>query len=252
MRKRMSVTKSSQQVHRASIHLMLEPRDHVRRKANLGLRKMERSFEPEILDGRDVTEEEASRSYHELANIHRLLGNTHYLIHTLQSDPLPIRRVLDVGCGRGDVLRDITRALGVEGIGIDLSPGQAEGGHIVEADALNDVLPEADVAYSTFVAHHLSEPDLIRMIRNVGRSCRRFILLDLVRCRALLAPFRIFIAPFVSPITATDGQTSIRRAYTVRELRAVVSRALCGTNATFSHFLGPLCIRQVIDISYTQ
>jgi len=213
---------------------------------------MERSFEPEILDGSSVTEEEAAHSYRELAIIHRLLGNTRYLIHALQSDPLPIRRVLDIGCGRGDVLRDITRALGVEGIGIDISPEQIEGGPIVKADAVNDVLPEADVAYSTFVAHHLCELDLIRMIRNVGRSCRRFILLDLVRCRALLASFRIFIAPFVSPITATDGQTSIRKAYTVHELRAVMPRALCGTNATFRHLVAPLCVRQVIDISYVR
>lgn len=197
-----------------------------------------------------VTEEQEARSYHELAIINRLLGNTGYLIHALRSDPLPIRRVLDIGCGSGEVLRDVTQALGVEGIGIDVSPGRASGGQIVTANGVTDLLPEADVAYSTFVTHHLCEADLIQMIRNVRRSARRFILLDLVRCWIPLSLFRAFIAPFVSTITAADGQTSIWRAYTPRELRAVVADALSGTNARFRHSVAAFWVRQIVDISY--
>jgi SAM-dependent methyltransferase len=211
---------------------------------------MERSFEREILERSGVTEEQEARSYHELAIINRLLGNTRYLIHALRSDPLPVRRVLDIGCGSGEVLRDVTQALGVEGIGIDVSPGRVQGGQIVRANAVTDLLPEAEVAYSTFVAHHLCETDLIQMIRNVRRSSRRFILVDLVRCWIPLSLFRVFIAPFVSTITGADGQTSIRRAYTPRELRAVVADALSSTNARFRHSVAAFWVRQVVDISY--
>jgi 2-polyprenyl-3-methyl-5-hydroxy-6-metoxy-1,4-benzoquinol methylase len=77
---------------------------------------MERYFEREILERSGVSKEEASRSCRELAIIHRLLGNTGYLIHALPSDPWPVTRVLDVGCGSGELLRDVTRALDVEGI----------------------------------------------------------------------------------------------------------------------------------------
>src|SRR5262245_42682789 len=211
---------------------------------------MERSFEREILEGSDIPEEAVSRSYCELRIIHRLLGNTRYLIHALRSDPLPLQRILDIGCGGGGVLEDVTRALGVEGIGIDVSPPLSGGMPVVKADAVHDPLPQADVAYSTFVAHHLTELDLIRMVRNVGRSCRRFIMLDVVRCWVPPALFRLCVAPFVSAITAADGQTSIRKAYTARELSALVACALDGTKGSFRHVVGPLWLRQVVDISY--
>jgi hypothetical protein len=88
------------------------------------------------------------------------------------------------------------------------------------------------------------------MIRNVGRSCRRFIILDIVRSAVPLTLFRIFIAPFVSRITAADGQTSIRRAYTPDELHALVKDALAGTSANFRHTVAPFGVRQAVDISY--
>jgi hypothetical protein len=88
------------------------------------------------------------------------------------------------------------------------------------------------------------------MIRNVGRSCRRLILIDLVRGWIPFSLFQIFIAPFVSAVTASDGKTSIRRAYTVAELRALVERTLQGTDATFRHHVAALNIRRIVDITY--
>jgi SAM-dependent methyltransferase len=211
---------------------------------------MQRSFQPEILDGKNVPEELIARAYRELTIIHRLLGDTRYLIQALRRDPLPVKRVLDIGCGRGGLLEEVTRALGIEGTGIDISPPGAGSTRILKADAARDPLPQAHVAFSVHVAHHLSSSDLIQMIRNVGRSCRRFILLDLVRGCVPIALFRIFVAPFVSPITAADGQTSIHRAYTPAELTALVAEALVGTNARFHHCVAPFSVRQVVDISY--
>jgi hypothetical protein len=84
----------------------------------------------------------------------------------------------------------------------------------------------------------------------VGRSCRRFILLDLVRHPLPLALFRLFMAPLVCPIDAEDGQRSIRRSYTPRELRAVTASALAGTGSHFHLSIAPFHVRQVLDISY--
>jgi hypothetical protein len=100
------------------------------------------------------------------------------------------------------------------------------------------------------LGHHLREPDLVRLIRNVGRSCRRFILLDLIRHPLPLALFRMFLAPVICPIDAEDGQRSIRRSYTPDELRDLTTRALAGTNARFRLSVSPLRLRQVLDISY--
>jgi SAM-dependent methyltransferase len=215
---------------------------------------MHRSFNPEILDGNGVPEESAASVHRNITAIHRLLGDTRCIVKALRRDPLPIERVLDVGCGYGGTLDAVTRTLGIKGIGIDImipSTGRSSTSQpIVRADAVRDPLPMADVAFSLHTAHHLSEAELIQMIRNVGRSCRRFIVLDLVRAPLPLALFKIFIAPFVSRIAASDGQTSVRRAYTPNELHRIVSDALADTGASFRHSVSALSLRQIVDISY--
>ena len=212
--------------------------------------KSDRSRESEILDRNDVPEILASQAYRELNAIHGVLGDKRFLISALRQDRFRVRRVLDVGCGRGDLLKDITASLGVEGIGIDLMPSLRSDPPLLKADATVDLLPSVDVAYSAYVAHHVSDENLVKMIHNVGRSCRRFILLDIVRHWIPLALFRLFISPFVSPITAADGRISFRRAYAPSELKDVVQRALAGTGASFRHSVSALGIRQVVDISY--
>jgi SAM-dependent methyltransferase len=215
---------------------------------------MERSFDPEILDGNDVPEESAVRVHRDITAIHRLLGDTRCIVRALRSDSFPVHRVLDIGCGYGGTLDAVTGALGVAGIGVDImapSEGRSSTSHpIIRADAVRDPLPPADVAFSLHTAHHLSDSELVQMIRNVGRSCRRFILLDLVRSPLPLALFKIFIAPFVSRIAASDGQTSVRRAYTPAELNGLVSEALAGAGASFRHSVSPFSLRQIVDISY--
>jgi len=215
---------------------------------------MQRSFNSEILDGNDVPEEAAARVHRDITAIHRLLGDTRCIVKALRRDPLPVQSVLDVGCGYGGTLEGVTRALGIPGIGVDImtpSPGRSSTSQpIVRADAVRDLLPAADAAFSLHTAHHLSESELVQMIWNVGRSCRRFILLDLVRAPLPLALFKIFIAPFVSRIAASDGQTSVRRAYTPVELNRIVSKALAATGGSFRHSVAALNLRQIIDISY--
>lgn len=215
---------------------------------------MQRSYNPEILDGIDVPEESAARVHRDITTIHRLLGDTRCIVQAVRRDPLPVRRVLDVGCGYGGTLNEVTRALGIAGIGIDImTPSQGRSSTsqpIIRVDAVRDPLPHADVAFSLHTAHHLSESELMLMIRNVGRSCRRFVLLDLVRAPLPLALFKIFIAPFVSRIAASDGQTSVRRAYTPAELNGLVLKALADTGASVRHSVSPFGLRQVVDIRY--
>jgi SAM-dependent methyltransferase len=162
-----------------------------------------------------------------------------------------VKRVLDVGCGRGGVLLALRKRLNVEPIGVDLRPpGAARTPFpILRANAATDPLPAADVAICTWLAHHLSPDELVAVIRNVGRACRRFIILDLVRSMVPLLLFN-FVAPFLTRVNASDGRLSIRRAYQPDELAAIVGRALAGTGATFNHSITPLRSRQIVDISY--
>jgi SAM-dependent methyltransferase len=211
---------------------------------------MQRSYAPEILDGDGIPAEVAERAYRDICLVHRLLGNTAAIIAAVKRDPLPVRRVLDVGCGQGGILREIQRRLSVEVVGVDLKPPLAAPFRILQADAVHDSLPKADVAISLCLAHHLRQDEVIALIRNVGRSCRRFVILDLVRHRLPLILFRIFAPLVVSPINVADGCQSIRRAYTPGEFRATIDLALAGSGAKFRHTVNPFSIRQIADINW--
>ena len=213
---------------------------------------MERQSVSEILDNPGLPDPVIARAYRDIARIHRWLGDTGYIIRAIRRDPLPVRRILDIGCATGFVLKDVEQRLGVEGIGIEINPHPSIAAPvtIVRADARRDRLPPADIAYCMCLGHHLSESGLADMVRNVGRSCRRFLIVDLVRHPLPLGLFRIAIAPFVCRIDAEDGCRSIRRSYTPAELGRIVKQALANTAGRYRHTVAPLYTRQVIDISY--
>jgi SAM-dependent methyltransferase len=215
---------------------------------------MVRKNEAEILDYPGIPDQLVERAYRDLARIHSWLGDTNFIVRAINRDPLPVHRVLDVGCGTGLVLEEVGRRLGVEVVGVDINPhpGVTAPVPILQADAIRDPLPVADVAYCMHLGHHLREDDLAHLISKVGRFCRRFILLDLVRDPLPLALFRVFIAPLVCPIDAEDGQRSIRRSFTPIDLRGVTASALAGTNSSFRLSVAPFHIRQIIDISYAE
>jgi SAM-dependent methyltransferase len=211
----------------------------------------ERSREPEILDGADLDEEARERCFADLARVHGWLGNHAAILRRLRRDPEPVNRVLDIGCGHGLLLKEIHAKLGAEVVGMDLVPPRRPAGiTILSGDAVRDPLPTADVAVSVMVVHHLSAEELAGLIRNVGHSCRRFLILDLVRHPIPHLLFRCFIAPLVNPINAHDGVLSLERAFTPPELRRIVAEALTGSGARFRHTVTPLYVRQIVDIRY--
>jgi 2-polyprenyl-3-methyl-5-hydroxy-6-metoxy-1,4-benzoquinol methylase len=213
--------------------------------------QLNRSTESEILDGSGVPELEAARAYEELQRTHDWLGNTSVILRLLSRDPVPVRSVLDIGCAHGALLQQIRRKLGTQVVGFDLRPAPANVHFaILEGNAVTDSLPCADVALAICMAHHLSESDLIRLIRNVSHSCRRFILLDLVRHWLPLALFRIFIHPLLGSLNAKDGITSLHRSFTPCELRRIVGTALEGSTAKVKYSVAPFYIRQIVDISW--
>jgi len=163
-----------------------------------------------------------------------------------------VRRVLDIGCGHGALLEKIQRRMGAAVIGVDLNPPVGGAGRfpILKLDAVREALPQADVAVSVCLVHHLRDAEFIALIRNVGRACRRFVVLDLVRHPVPLALFSA-AAPLILPrVNVLDGRLSVRRAYTPREFHDLIQAALAGTGGRFRHTVAPLWIRQMADIGY--
>jgi SAM-dependent methyltransferase len=211
-----------------------------------------RSCELEILERGGLPRPQVARAYRDLTRIHRFLGDTASVAAAVRSDPLPVRRILDIGCGEGGVLRDLRKRLGIDVVGVDLNPELATQTPfpIIQADAVLDPLPSADIAFCMYLGHHLADWQLVKLIRNAGRSCRRFLILDLVRHPLPLALFRLFVAPFVSTVTAADGPISIRRSYTPLEMAGIAQEAVSGSSAQFRHSIAPLYVRQTLDVSY--
>lgn len=203
----------------------------------------------ELLDDPSLPADLVAGAYHDLARMHGWLGDTWAVLRRLRERP--VKSVLDLGCGQGALLEEIRRKLKVKVTGFDLRPApKFSTVPILTGDAVVDRLPAADVALAICLVHHLSEADIVHLIRNVSRSCSRLILLDPVRHWLPLGLFRIFVCPFLGRINVADGITSIRRSYTPGELSKVVSTAVAGTRARVRHTVAPLFIRQMIDISW--
>ncbi|HWE50164.1 MAG TPA: methyltransferase domain-containing protein [Bryobacteraceae bacterium] len=211
---------------------------------------MIRSLEPELMDNPGIEGPILDKFHRDLNRVHRLLGSYPTIERFIRKDKQPVRSVIDIGCGGGALLDYLRRRLQVEVTGIDQKPGTASDIPIIAANAITDPLPSADVAVSSFVSHHLSPEENIALIRNVSRSCRRFIILDLIRHPMPLWLFTIFICPLIGREAAVDGRQSVRRAYTPDEFKEMARTAIEGTNATLATDVSPLLSRQVIDIHF--
>jgi hypothetical protein len=94
--------------------------------------------------------------------------------------------------------------------------------------------------------HHLDESDVVKLVRNVRRSCRRFLILDVVRHPVPLWLYRVFVAPLVPRVNAIDGARSVEKGFKAHELNALVREAVNGE--PFQHTVGPFHTYQVVDI----
>lgn len=177
-----------------------------------------------------------------MAQMGRVLGMDRTLRRHLSRYRGAPLTLLDVGTGSGHLLTKLIRWGGStwRGVGIDLHPDvvsllaarqTAEGGvRFLRTDALR--LPFADdsvdVGFSNLMLHHLSDREAIRLIEEMTRVCRREVILnDLERhpVNALGAKLLSETVWAANPLTKSDGPISVRRAFTLGELRTLLDRA---------------------------
>lgn len=148
-------------------------------------------------------------------------------------------RILDLGCGGGDLARMLARrarraGLDVEVVGVDPDERAIHAARRTPADgvtfrsAASDALVAAgerfDVVVSNHVLHHLSVPERDGFLADSAVLAeRRVVHSDIRRSEAAYRSYA-FAAPALAAGTfvLVDGLRSIRRSYTQSELAAVV------------------------------
>jgi len=199
---------------------------------------MKRVVVPELLDTDSGTPQEVAGSLADLRMLNRYFGGVRTMA-TLIGEVAAQRKLndvtwLDVGGGAGDVATLTGEVLGRSGVRLhpvvlDRAPSHLNGTHLnVCGDAL--ALPFADGSFdivgSSLFAHHLNPDELVRFVRQGLRVARHALVInDLVRHPlhwALASAGRLI---YRSRLTRHDAAASVRRAYTVDEMRSILERA---------------------------
>jgi SAM-dependent methyltransferase len=206
----------------------------------------------ELLDGPLDDPDLLGRNLADLRRNNRLLGGSYLSAHALErlAPGKAELSILDVGTGAADIplaLLDRARRTGrrLDITAVDSRPevlaaaraieprlaAAERDGHLRLVVADGSALPfEAgafDIGHASMVVHHLEPDEAVAFLRELGRvSGLGIVVNDLLRSRgnwlgALLLTRTL--AP--SPLTRNDGPLSVRRAYTLAELRDLVRAA---------------------------
>jgi SAM-dependent methyltransferase len=176
-----------------------------------------------------------------------LLGARAVLVHLAPlladggSAPL---RVLDLGCGGGEVLRALAvrarkRRRPLLGIGLDRNPLVVAYARYrarafpelswicADISALPLAPGSMDAVISTTMLHHLDPGQVVDLLRRARAVARGWLVIsDLIRSYAALTAYRVFsrLAGF-DESTRYDGQVSVRRAYRPEEFAGLAAAA---------------------------
>lgn len=202
----------------------------------------------ELMD-QPCTYEELRDCLHDIARVNRLTfayrPTLSWMEELMATQPNPARplRIVDVGCGYGDTLRQIEawaakRAIPVALTGIDLNPDAIRAAkeatspaqHIEwrVGDALSDAATgEIDVVVCSLLTHHLTGPQVVQFLRWMERTARcGWFINDLHRQRLPYQLFRL-LARFTNwhPFVKNDGPVSIRRSFVLEDWQSLCAAA---------------------------
>jgi SAM-dependent methyltransferase len=217
---------------------------------------------PELMDG-DCSYEEFRDCLRSLETVNRWLLGYRPTLTWLEWLPRGLREpmhIVDVGCGGGDLLRQIStwarrRGTAVQLTGIDLNPYAARaaaestprefGIEWITGDAmLFQPKKKIDIVVSSLTAHHLEDDEVVALLRWMEATAQEgWFINDLERAEW---SYRLFGWVRWHPIVRHDGPVSFRRAFRREDwLHLLAAAAIPREAVTLEHWRpGRLCVGQ--------
>jgi ubiquinone/menaquinone biosynthesis C-methylase UbiE len=199
---------------------------------------MNRKPSHELLDSDAGTAGEIASSLTDLRMFNRWFGGlactTSLVERVVRDTGMNSLSWLDVAAGAGYVPRTISERLSQRNLHLnvtllDRAPSHVgNGGRSVVGDALSLPFRDAsfDLVSSQLFVHHLSPDQVVQFVQEGLRVCRQaFLINDLIRDPLHLALAYAGFPLYRSRITRNDAPASVRQAYTVGEMRHMLSQA---------------------------
>ena len=153
-------------------------------------------------------------------------------------------RILDAGCGGGDLARalvDELRRIGLNGqvVAVDSNPSVINAAKrwssdypeidFIRANILTAPFDDHtfDLIVASHMLHHLGQPQAIELLKVLSRLSRGHVIVqDLKRSPVLAFFFPVMAHAFgFHPMSRFDGTVSLRRAWTVSNLKSMIEEA---------------------------
>ena len=208
-----------------------------------------RSQAPEIMDDFDLEGETLRDALDKIADINKLLGGNSITLNgvkaLLKSKPESIDaiRILDVGCGNGDMLRTIADDARRTGLRFELVGMDANAFTIGHAQQLSRNYPEItytcadifktlnenqhyDIILCTLTLHHFKDDDILQLLQGFSKHSRLgFVINDLHRSAIAYYLFKALCFVFrLNDMSREDGLISILRGFKKNDLLAYSRR----------------------------
>jgi ubiquinone/menaquinone biosynthesis C-methylase UbiE len=212
---------------------------------------MRRVVIPELLDTDAGTAGEIAASLSDLQRINRLFGGVsttqamvERIAQTLGKNRLSL---LEVAAGAGYVPRTVAQRLSSRDVELQVtlldrarSHLNGSDGQSVVGDALQLPFREGsfDLVSCCLFVHHLEPKEIVQFVDNGLRVCRTALLInDLVRHPLHLALTYAGMPLYRSRITRHDAVASVRRAYTVEEMKEMLQNPRAAQVEIEPHYL---------------
>jgi 2-polyprenyl-3-methyl-5-hydroxy-6-metoxy-1,4-benzoquinol methylase len=215
-----------------------------------------RTDKEELMDDFSIGGDLLRDTLDKLENINRWLGGNKVTINGLKSilENHPKDKeitIVDVGCGHGDILRDVAKFGRKQNyrfklIGIDANPTAIEYANelSVEFDELTfetqDIFSdefqkrEFDVVLATLFLHHFKEKELVSFLKNTLKQTKIGIVVNDLHRHKLAYYLFMLLSIFISnKMIIEDGLTSVLRGFKRKDLENISTKINVKTNISW-------------------